>query len=77
MSGGITHVEMTTPKGYNDRAIAGLLEFLKGCFECVLEEVEAGKPVKQALDEELAEIEQILRRDHRATTVTYEEAKPG
>ena len=61
------------PKGYNDRAINGLLEFLKGCFECVLEEVKAGKPVKEALDEELSEIERLLRRDHRATSVRFED----
>lgn len=61
------------PKGYNDRAIAGMLEFLKGCFECVHDEVERGKPVKQALEEELAEIEARLRGDHRSTSTRFED----
>ena len=60
------------PKGYNQRAINGMLEFLKGCFECVLEEVENGKPVKQALEEELAEIEDRLRADYNSTSVIFE-----
>ena len=61
------------PKGYNDRAIAGMLEFLKGCFECIHDEVEKGKPIKQALDEELQEIESRLRDDYRPTKTRFED----
>jgi len=61
------------PKGYNERAIKGQLEFLRGCFECILEEVRAGKPIKQALKEELEEIERRLKDDYRPTSVQYEE----
>lgn len=64
------------PKGYNDRAINGMLELLKGCFECVLEEVEAGKPIKQALNEELQEIESRLRSDYHPTTTRFEDVVP-
>lgn len=70
--------EDVMPKGYNDRAINGLLELLKGCFECVLQEVEDGKPIKQALEEELGEIELRLRADHRPTTTKFEQfGKPA
>lgn len=62
------------PKGYNERAIQGQLEFLRGCFECILEEVRAGKPIERALEEELKEIEERLRGDYRPTTARYEEA---
>jgi hypothetical protein len=59
------------PKGYNDKAIDGLLTFLEGCFEVILEEVKGGKPVEQVLEEELVEIRSRLESDKTATTVVY------
>jgi hypothetical protein len=59
------------PKGYNDKAIDGLLTFLEGCFEVILEEVKGGKAVEQVLEEELAEIRSRLESDKTATTVVY------
>lgn len=59
------------PKGYNDKAIAGLLQFLQGCNECVLEEVERGKTFEQAMNEELDEIRRRLEKDKVVTTNTF------
>ncbi|MBI4088862.1 hypothetical protein HY415_02075 [Candidatus Kaiserbacteria bacterium] len=61
----------TMPKGYNDKAIKGLLTFLQGCNECVLEEVKKGKNVQQAMTEELDEIKRRLEEDKVATTVIF------
>jgi hypothetical protein len=61
----------TVPKGYNDRAIDGLLIFLEGCFEVILEEVKNGKPIEQALQEELDEIRERLNADKTKTTVVF------
>lgn len=60
------------PKGYNDRAIKGLLEYTKGVMECVLQDVKEGKPLEQALKEELQEIESRLKGDYRETTTSFE-----
>lgn len=51
------------PKGYNDKAIAGALMFLEGCFEVVLAEIKKGKSPEQAFREELEEIRQKLEAD--------------
>jgi len=51
------------PKGYNDKAIRGMLIFLEGCFEVVLQEVKNGKSVEQAMQEELEEIRSRLAAD--------------
>lgn len=51
------------PKGYNDKAIAGLLKFLEGCFELILDEIKRGKPAEEAIHEELAEIRRRLEAD--------------
>lgn len=51
------------PKGYNDKAIAGALMFVQGCFEVVMAEVKRGKPVEQVLQEELDEIREKLEAD--------------
>ena len=58
------------PKGYNDKAIAGLLTFLEGCFEVILEEVQNGKSPEQAMQEELDEIRSRLESDKTVTHVT-------
>ena len=59
------------PKGYNDKAIRGLLTCLEGCFEVVLQEVENGKPPVQAMKEELAEIRGRLEADKVTTAVKF------
>ena len=59
------------PKGYNDKAIKGLLTFLEGCFEVILEEVKNGKPIEKVLNEELDEIRHRLESDKSDTTVTF------
>lgn len=61
------------PKGYNDKAIAGLLTFLEGCFEVILQEVKNGKSVEQAMQEELEEITERLEADktHTDSSVVF------
>ena len=59
------------PKGYNDKAIRGLLTCIEGCFEVVLQEVKNGKPVEQAMQEELDEIRMRLEADKVETKVTF------
>lgn len=51
------------PKGYNEKAIKGLLTFLEGCFEVVMEDVKRGKPPEVAFREELDEIRRQLEAD--------------
>lgn len=51
------------PKGYNDKAIAGILLFLEGCFEVVLRDIKRGKSPEQAFREELEEIRRKLEED--------------
>ena len=63
--------ETIMPKGYNDKAINGLLMCLEGCFEVILQEVQNGKPPVQAMKEELAEIKSRLEADKVATSVTF------
>lgn len=58
------------PKGYNDKAIDGLLTFLEGCFEVILQEVKNGKTPEQAMQEELDEIRARLEADKTVTQVT-------
>lgn len=60
------------PKGYNDKAIDGLLTFLEGCFEVVLQEVKNGKSPEQAMEEELEIIRTILERDKTITEISVE-----
>ncbi|MEK7071673.1 MAG: hypothetical protein AAB959_00070 [Patescibacteria group bacterium] len=59
------------PKGYNDKAIKGLLMCLEGCFEVVLQEVQNGKPAVQAMKEELDEIKGRLETDKVTTNVVF------
>ncbi len=58
------------PKGYNDKAIDGLLTFLEGCFEVILQEVKNGKSPEQAMQEELDEIRARLESDKTVTEVS-------
>jgi hypothetical protein len=55
------------PKGYNDKAIDGMLTFLEGCFEVVLQEIKNGKTPEQAMQEELDEIRARLEMDKTET----------
>ena len=55
------------PKGYNDKAIKGLLTFLEGCFEVILQDIKNGKSVEQAMQEELDEIRKRLESDKTYT----------
>ncbi len=59
--------ENKMPKGYNDKAIDGMLTFLEGCFEVILQEVKKGKSVEQAMQEELEEIRERLLSDRTVT----------
>jgi hypothetical protein len=58
------------PKGYNDKAIDGLLTFLEGCFEVILQEVKNGKSPEQAMQEELDEIRTRLESDKTVSEVS-------
>ena len=60
------------PKGYNDKAINGLLTFIEGCFEVVLQEMKDGKSPEQAMQEELDEIRELLERDKAETDASVE-----
>lgn len=50
------------PCGFNEKAIAGLLQFVEGCYEDLLRKVD-GVPkvdVEQAIKEELRDIREAL-----------------
>jgi hypothetical protein len=55
------------PKGYNQKAINGLLTFLEGCFEVILDDIRKGKKPEQAMMEELEEIRSRLLADVTTT----------
>jgi len=48
------------PSGFNQRAIAGMLQFLEACYDDLRQKIElkGGTPeaVQEAIDEELAEL---------------------
>ena len=67
----IANRRTTMPKGYNDKAIRGILMCLEGCFEVVLEEVKNGKLPEQAMQEELDEIRVRLEADKVETSVKF------
>lgn len=52
------------PSGFSPKAIAGLLQFLEGCYEDLQAKVEAkggsSEAVKEAMDEELANLRSYL-----------------
>jgi hypothetical protein len=60
--------EILMPKGYNDKAIDGLLTFLEGCFEVILQEIQNGKSPEEAMHEELEEIKTRLEDDKTSTS---------
>lgn len=50
------------PSGFSQKAINGLLMFVEGCYEDLLQEIKDGKKTeKQAIKEELDNIRTYLR----------------
>jgi len=54
------------PCGFNQKAVKGALEFIKGCYEDLEEEVKSGKHAnfEAALDFELKNLENALEKLH-------------
>ncbi len=54
------------PSGFNQHAVRGALEFVKGCYEDLREEVRAGKHpnFEAAIEFELAQLEKALAQLH-------------
>jgi len=54
------------PSGFNQKAVKGALEFVKGCYEDLLEEVRVGKhpDLQTAIKYELAQLEKALTQLH-------------
>jgi hypothetical protein len=50
------------PSGFSDKAIRGLLQFVEGCYEDLLVKLRTspGLDVREAIEEELAEIRRVL-----------------
>ena len=54
------------PSGFNQKAVQGALQFIKGCYEDLREEVRCGKhpSFEEALDHELSQLEKALAKVH-------------
>lgn len=54
------------PSGFNQHAVKGALEFVKGCYEDLQAEVKAGKHpnMEAAIKYELAQLEKALAKLH-------------
>lgn len=54
------------PSGFNQRAVTGALEFVRGCYEDLIAEVQAGKhpDFESAVKYELAQLEKALSKVH-------------
>lgn len=54
------------PCGFNQKAVRGALQFIKGCYEDLAEEVKTGKykSFEDALNHELDNLEKALERLH-------------
>lgn len=54
------------PSGFNQHAVKGALEFVKGCYEDLQAEVRAGKhpSMEVAIEYELAQLEKALTQLH-------------
>lgn len=51
------------PSGFNEKAIRGLLQFVEGCYDDLLKEIESPdgeKDVKKAISKELVDIRTAL-----------------
>lgn len=49
------------PSGFSQKAINGLLIFVKSCHEDLLEEIKQGKTEEQAIQQELNNINNYLK----------------
>lgn len=54
------------PSGFNTRAVKGALEFIKGCYEDLQQEIKGGKhpDFETAIDHEIGQIESALTKLH-------------
>lgn len=54
------------PSGFNQRAVTGALEFVKGCYEDLIAEVESGKhpSFEAAINFELKQLKKALNDVH-------------
>jgi hypothetical protein len=54
------------PSGFNQRAVTGALEFVKGCYEDLIAEVQSGKhpDFETAVKYELSQLETALAKVH-------------
>lgn len=54
------------PSGFNQHAVRGALQFVKGCYEDLQAEVKAGKhpSMEAAIEYELAQLEKALVEVH-------------
>lgn len=54
------------PSGFNQQAVKGALEFIKGCYEDLRAEVKSGKhpSMEAAVEHELAQLEKALATIH-------------
>jgi hypothetical protein len=54
------------PSGFNRNVVKGALEFARGCYLDLLEEVQSGKHAsyEEAIEHELHQIESVLTRLH-------------
>ncbi len=54
------------PSGFSRRSVRGALEFIKGCYEDLQDEVKAGKHenFEKALEHEIGQIESALGKLH-------------
>lgn len=54
------------PSGFNQRAVTGALEFVKGCYEDLITEVQSGKhpDFETAIKYELSQLEKALGKVH-------------
>jgi len=54
------------PSGFNKRSVQGSLQFIRGCYQDLLEEVRSGKhpTVEEAIEFELGQIKKALGQLH-------------
>lgn len=66
------------PCGFNQKAVKGALQFVKGCYEDLVEEVKEGKheSFEKALEHELKNLEKALATLHIDENGNIVERKP-
>lgn len=54
------------PSGFNKKSVVGAMQFIKGCYEDLQEEVRSGKHAsfEAALDHEVSQLESALSKLH-------------